>query len=81
MKWMLLEARTVLRDGYLFMRRLMKDELALAVNFTLKRAAACKTEKMCVFGNRADGVCLGSSKQFASSISDIVYTRRHSVSW
>lgn len=32
---------------------------------------------MCVFGNRADGVWLGSSEQFASSILNIVYTQRN----
>lgn len=36
--------------------------------------AAYKTREICVFANRADGVSLGSSEQFASSILNILYT-------
>lgn len=49
MKRMLLEARTVLRDRYLFMQHLKKDKLAFAINFTLKHVQLPVRPRKCVY--------------------------------
>lgn len=77
MKWMLPEARTVLTDRYLFMQHLEKDKLTFAINFTLKHVQLLARARKCVYLETADGVWLGSSEQFALSISNTVYTQRN----